>query len=218
MYAPKQSSPLARTKPDHRPAARLDPPFRAPRPFNLHHVPMSPLRALCLQKSYDQHKSRPLHMPWLCLTEVGLTTGHEVVESNVLGFIPGQKLQSHKLRVIPLQDEDVFPECVDIDRAINDESMYPQHGDLKSTMFKRCRLVGAGVLRKQRIELVRTGGYNGIKVLEVEEVKTVSLKNIEIQASVNEVLADRMKQQLREIEKRRKAVKEAKRGEKQKLV
>jgi hypothetical protein len=130
-------------------------------------------------------------MPWLRLKDLGLAINDEVMDSNAKGFIQGHKLQQHKFMVMPLQDENVFPRCMSTNRALNDEKTYPQHGDLRSAMFKRCRLAGEGMLRKQRTELVKKGGHNLISLREVGVVKTVTLREIpEVGVAMMETVHD----------------------------
>jgi hypothetical protein len=155
----------------------------------------------------------------MSLKQSGIDKGDTTKACNAKGFVRDQRLQSHKLSTIPLQDERVFPQCKSVFRAGNDEKMYPQHGDLKSAMFKRCRHAGESVLRKRRTELVRQGDYNGIKALDVEEVEESKIgksNEVQAEASLNGNLVEKMEAELQQAEERRNAAREARRANRQK--
>jgi len=188
-------------------------------PLTSYPVTISPLRLLCVLVAYEKHAPKTWHMPWMSLKQSGIDQGDTIKAYNAKGFIRDQRLQPHRLSTIPLQDERVFPRCKSVCRAENDEKMYPQHGDLESAMFKRCRHAGEGVLRKRRSELVRQRDYNGIKALDVEEVEESEIgksNEVQAEASLNGNLVEKMEAELQQAEEKRKAAREARRANRQK--
>lgn len=182
-------------------------------------VTVSPLRLLCVLVAYEKHAPKTWHMPWMSLKQSSIDKGETIKACNARGFIRDQRLQPHRLSTIPLLDERVFPQCKSVCRAGNNEKMYPQHGDLKSAMFKRCRHAGEGVLRKQRAELVRKGGYSGRKAIDVEEVEETEIgksNEVQAEASLDGKLVEKMKAELQQAEEKRKAAREARRANRQK--
>lgn len=143
-----------------------------------------------------------------------IVVGPEIVDYDTNGLIHGQKLQPHNLKIISLQDEHVFPKCLGRYISFPDEELYPQHGDLKSSSFRRRRYFGENLLHEKRMELIeKMDGYNGIEIPPRDESRTVAWKEIEIVAPLDNELAESMRAQMRKAEETRKAAREAKRAE-----
>jgi hypothetical protein len=118
---------------------------------------VSPLHTYCLRNIHKQHRPQTTHKPWKYYQTPALGIGIQVTNSDKNGFIQGQKLEHNGLKVMRLQDQNVFPECQGVNRLWVDEEMYPQYGDLKSGMFRTNKPTRPTVLQERRSELLAKG-------------------------------------------------------------
>jgi hypothetical protein len=119
-------------------------------------LPMSPLYALCLWEAYIEHLPDVKSKPWRRTNGPAEGTGVQAIDSDVNGFIRGQKLQRHRLKVMPCQDDSVFPKCMGNNRIVTEYALFPQYGNL--TNHYRGPTYQRGVLRRRRDELLRKQG------------------------------------------------------------
>jgi hypothetical protein len=127
-------------------------------------LPMSPLYALCLWEAYIEHLPDVKSKPWSRIS--GPTEG--TIDSDANGFIRGQKLQRHRLKVIPYQDDSVFPKCMGKNRIVTEHALFPQYGNLAN--HYRGPTPQKDVLWRRRDELLRKqGGLYGPWIPGTEE-------------------------------------------------
>ena len=150
-------------------------------------------------------------MPWKRQSDLTLGRGIEVTETDRSSFITGQRLEGHGMRVMSGQDGDVFPKCMVVNRMWMEEKLYPQYGDLKSTMFGQSRGPRRGFLQRRREELRMKGnfGWEGIKDPGIGNQVGVAGDG-----EVNATMAEALEKQLKIKEEQRKAAREAKKERK----
>jgi hypothetical protein len=178
-------------------------------------TPMSPM--LRMWRVAVCHKWYPGKDSKTCLRIMSRDVDPETRGVDANCFIYGQKLQRHRLSGMEMQDEHVFPKCVGRSRCPHfDEKLWPQYGDLKGHIFSQGKpLVQCNILEVRRAELVRKVSKEGI-VIECPakregKVDPGPSREHRTGATLDNELAEKMREQLRITEEKRKAERHARR-------
>jgi hypothetical protein len=127
------------------------------------------------------------------------------------GFTIGQKLQAHPMQVMHNYNATIFPLCVGIARHHCDKKMYPQYGNLNRTTFGTSSRPAANALQQRREELKMKLEKKGIELVIKDppsakkdgKGKERGIQEGTLHAGRNITLAERMEEELRSIEERR---------------